>query len=295
MFGWLSRKNQTGEADEKPRRFGHYDVGEIIGKGGAGLVYLATNSKTGQVVALKTLRPHAAHDEQFDRRFLREMFILQRLDHPNLLKYLDCGVAEQGAYIVMEFVPKGTLSQVLNKHSILPGTTVLQNVLQLSRALDYLHSQGIVHRDLKPANVFMADEHVIKLGDFGLALDQTKASLTVAGMTVGSVLYMSPEQIRGKKSTPQSDLYSLGCVIYEMLYGVPPFKLNDPYSIMEMHLESNVRFPDERLTRRDPASDLARQLIQDLMQKNPDHRPTSANEVIERILNSSKEGSSKIS
>lgn len=286
MFGW--RNKQTPEANATPAapdpvRFGPYELGEQIGRGGAGFVFVAKHIGTGETVAIKTLRQHAAHDEQFDRRFLREMAILQKINHPHLLKYLDCGIDERGAYIVTEYIPRGTLSHVLQKHSMLPGSTVLQYATQLARALDYLHTQAIVHRDIKPANIFLTNDNQIKLGDFGLALDSTKASLTVSGMTVGSVMYMSPEQIRGSKATSSSDLYSLGCVIYEMLYGVPPFKSSNPYGIMEMHLESDLRFPDERLVRKDASTDEARTLIQELMQKSPESRPESARKVYERL------------
>lgn len=283
MFGWRNKIQDAPVSSSAPQRLGSYQLGQQIGKGGAGSVFLATHIETGQIVAVKRLRHHAAQNEQFDRRFLREIAILQRISHPHLLNYLDCGIDEHGAYILMEYAERGTLADMLNQYSLLPAKTVVQYTLQLARAIDYLHAQGIIHRDLKPANIFFVADQQLKLGDFGLALDSSKASLTVAGMTVGSVLYMSPEQIRGLKATPASDLYSLGCVLFEMLYGVPPFKLNDPYSIMSSHLESPVKFPDSHLAQQDPLTQAVRTLIEDLLQKSPERRPASAIEIDHRL------------
>lgn len=258
--------------------WGEYDRKEILGRGGTGIVYLAESHQTGQDVAIKELRPSASGDEQADARFVREIAILQQFDHPNIVRYLDCGVGDAGVFLVMEYVGGGTLHDLLIKHKKLDWKHLCVMVPGVCRGLEFIHKQDIIHRDLKPGNIFFDAQATPKIGDFGLALDKRRSSLTMDGFTVGSVRYMSPEQVRGKTVTPQSDLYSLGCMMFEALVGRPPFDGTNPADVLDKQVYEdapeihhfNVQVPETLET-----------LVADLLAKDPLLRPFTPNDVAE--------------
>jgi tetratricopeptide (TPR) repeat protein len=205
---------------------GRYTINRQLGAGGMGTVYHATDVKHDRPVAIKVLRSEAAESVGAER-FLREIRITAKLDHPQILMLIDSGDADGLLYYVMPFVDGESLRDRLRREAPLPVSEALRIAVQVADALAYAHKRGIVHRDVKPENILLADGHV-KLADFGIARaapsGQTTAALTQVGMALGTPAYMSPEQFFGDAHIDhRSDLYALACVVYEMLTGVPPF------------------------------------------------------------------------
>lgn len=210
---------------ELPKKIGKYNVVSVLGRGAMGVVYRGHDPYVDRPVAIK-LATNADHDsgEGMARRmFVNEARSAGRLDHPNILKVYEAGEEDDQPYMVMEYIDGGdTLRSYCKPDTLLPIPTVIRLIRQAADALDYAHRQGVLHRDIKPANVMLTKDGVAKIGDFGIArrigVDQTQ----IVGW-FGSPLYMSPEQARDQEITPQSDLFSLGSVFYEMLVGSPPF------------------------------------------------------------------------
>ena len=264
-----------------PREIGGYRVEQELGAGGAGVAYGAVNPKTGERVAIKLLAGSMLENEIVQKRFVREMGVMSKLDHPGIVKLHECGLHDDRFYYVMEWVDYGTLKMVLTDRDVLPWREACECALQISEALAYAHQEGIIHRDLKPANVFLSIEGELKLGDFGLARDAAAHSLTADGMTVGTVTYMAPEQITGRRDiTGQLDLYALGCVLFEMLTGRPPFTGRGPIDVLHQHMQSlplDVR--DIMYVCPQPVADLVNRLLA----KDPGERPAGAPAVAEEL------------
>src|SRR4029077_12897654 len=206
------------------RVLGPFKLGPKLGGGGMGVVYRATYTKTGQVVALKLLNAEMSTKPRLVARFERELTILKKLKHPNIVPCYGGGKIGEQQFLAMELVEGGSLAGLLKKRSKLPWEEVISFGLQICSALEHAHEHGIIHRDLKPPNLLLTKEGKIKLADFGIARDNDATALTAAGRTVGTFAYMAPEQIRGEPEvTFKADLYALGCVLYELLTGAPPF------------------------------------------------------------------------
>ena len=260
----------------KPR-IGDYELGDVLGYGTVGTVYRATVIGTNRQVAVKILLPVVASDELIASRFEREMLILEKLDHPGIVHYY--GGDEEGGqlYYAMEMVARGTLKDVLAAKGKLSWPLAVECARQISAALQHAHNHGVIHRDLKPANLFISEDGTLKLGDFGIARDTTKADLTDHGLTVGTYAYMSPEQIRGDHAiSPKTDLYAVGCLLFQMLTGQPPYVGDNFARIFDQHLQSPP--PDPREYAPDCPAPLAA-LIEQLMAKDPEERPFNARAV----------------
>ena len=209
-----------------PRKIGKYDVVDILGKGSMGIVYRGHDAYVDRPVAIKLATNTDTGDESAGmakRMFVNEARSVGRLDHPHVLKVYEAGEEDGQPYMVMEYIAGGdTLRSYCKPDTLLPIPTVVKLIRQTADALDYAHAQGVLHRDIKPANIMLTEDGVVKLGDFGIAkrlgVDQTQ----IIGW-FGSPLYMSPEQAQDAEVTAQSDIFSLGSVLYEMLVGVPPF------------------------------------------------------------------------
>ena len=214
-----------------------YRLERELGHGGMATVYLAQDLKHDRAVALKVLKPELAH-ALGPERFLREIQVTAQLDHPHILPLLDSGDAGGFLYYVMPYVQGETLRTRLTREKQLPLDDALQIAAEVADALNYAHGQGIVHRDIKPENLLLAGRHV-RVADFGIARAVTAAggdSLTATGVAIGTPAYMSPEQAGGSKDVDgRSDLYSLGCVLYEMLAGHPPFTGGTAHEILARH------------------------------------------------------------
>ncbi|MEX0867321.1 MAG: serine/threonine-protein kinase, partial [Pirellulales bacterium] len=256
------------------KQIDHYKLGEMLGVGTVGTVYEAVDQNTGQRVALKLLQQAVSEDKNIAARFRREMDILSRLNHPNIVRYLGDGKLGKQLYYTMELVTGGSVKEELQIHRQLPWRKVCDWGAQIASALQHAHNHGIIHRDLKPANLFLTDDGKLKLGDFGIARDTGSADLTDAGLTVGTYAYMAPEQITAEDPvSDKTDLYALGCLLFEMLTGRQPYLGANFAQIFNQHLQGAA--PRVRsLVPECPASLDA--MIRDLMEKDPEQRPFNA-------------------
>ena len=253
---------------------GRYTVEREVGRGGAARVF-AARDPAGQMVALKVLHPQLAVSVTADR-FLREIQFIRRLEHPNIARLLDSGEGEWIIYYVMEYVAGPTLRAHLDRVRRASISDTLQIARNLLSALACAHRQQIVHRDVKPDNVVLSSSGAV-LVDFGIAKAVANAGadrLTRSGFAVGTSAYMSPEQIAGSDDIdPRSDIYSLGCVLYECLAGKPPY--DDPFDDLVLTRHRTAPVPDVRSARPDTPEALALGLYR-AMAKNRDERwPTA--------------------
>lgn len=260
---------------------GPYELGRHLGEGGFGAVYEATHQETGQRVALKFLHGSKEMEPEVQNRFVREVALLQKLKHENIVRHFEAGLHEGSIYCAMELVECGTLKDVLKSRGQLPWREAAEVAMQLCRALEHAHEKGCVHRDLKPGNLYLSEDGLVKLGDLGLARDLTQSRLTVEGQTVGTWRYMAPEQIIGEANIDgRLDLYATGCMLFEMVAGRVPFDGPNFYAIFDQHLESSP--PRLDVWAKDCPTALA-DLVDQLLQKKPKDRPQSAAEVAERL------------
>lgn len=217
-----------------------YRLLELIGEGGMALVYKAEDSLLCRAVAVKILRPQYASDAEFVERFHREAKAAASLSHPNVVNIFDVGKEDNTDYIVMEYIPGDNLKDLIKRDAPMAMERALDITRQIGEALHHAHQRNIIHRDIKPHNILVTPEGQIKVTDFGIARAISASSFTQTGMVVGSVQYSSPEQVKGGVVGPQSDLYSLGCVLYELLTGTIPFQGDTSISIAMQHLQGSL-------------------------------------------------------
>lgn len=253
------------------------ELGERIGTGTVGDVVRGKIIATGQEVAVKFLQRSISDDELVRARFRREMSILERLDHPNIIKYFGGGRDDGQLFYAMEVLDGGNVRDLLDRYGALSWREVATIARQICSALQHAHNHGIIHRDLKPSNIFVMSNGTAKLGDFGIARDTNSADITSQGLTVGTHAYMSPEQIRGENDvTGQADLYSLGCVLFEMLAGQRAFPGTNFANLFEQHL---FRDPPKI---KEYVADLPGEMadaVDQLLAKDPSKRPFNARSV----------------
>jgi serine/threonine protein kinase len=213
-----------------------FRIESVLGRGGMSVVYVAEQVRLGRKVALKVLTNELAWDEQFRERFVRESHIAAAIDHPNIIPIHDAGEAEGLLYIAMRFVQGPDLKEVLKRGSLGVGRTIFV-IEQLASALDAAHAHALVHRDVKPGNILLEEntDHVY-LTDFGVAKQTTARGLTSTGHFLGTVEYAAPEQIEGGPVDARTDVYALGCVLYESLTGSPPFAHGTEHAVLHAHL-----------------------------------------------------------
>ncbi len=262
---------------------GRWVIQERIGEGGMGSVYLASQRSVDRQVAIKTLRPELCNSREFVDRFFREARVASTISHPHCVTILDFGQTDDGTlYLAMEYLEGMPLADRL-RHPDLSVREILQICMQISSALAAAHQQNIIHRDLKPDNVFLLSisdgSTFIKVLDFGIAkvLDAEK-DMTKTGQVFGTPEYMSPEQCRGDKLDGRSDLYSLGCILYRMLSGHPPFESDTPMAVLVSHASENPPHINEVIQRGDIPDQLT-DLCMRLLAKQPDDRPADAQAV----------------
>lgn len=214
-----------------------YRILELIGEGGMALVYKAECVLLQRTVAVKILRPQYSSDKEFVTRFRREAQAAASLSHPNVVNIYDVGQDGGVHYIVMELIEGDNLKSLIRKEAPLPVNRALHIALQICEALRHAHDHNIIHRDIKPHNILLTADGRVKVTDFGIARAISAGGFTQTGVVMGSVQYFSPEQAKGQPVGPQSDLYALGCVLYEMLTGEVPFTGESPIAIALKHIQ----------------------------------------------------------
>lgn len=240
-------------------------------------VYKAQCTLLDRTVAVKVLRPQYASDEEFVARFLREAQAAARLSHPNVVNVYDVGKEGDTHYIVMEYVPGQTLKQVISKHAPLAVGQAVNIAEQILLALKHAHERGIIHRDVKPHNMLITSDGRVKVTDFGIARAASASGLTETGIVLGSVHYFSPEQAKGQTVGIQSDLYSLGIILYEMLTGRLPFEGDSPISIALKQIQEEAAPPHKY---NDALPGWLEGVILKAMHKDPQERYSSAEEML---------------
>jgi serine/threonine-protein kinase len=274
--------------------FGDYAVDSLLGVGGMGKVYRAT-APDGTAVALKLVKEDYARDETFRRRFYREARIAQMVKHPNVVPVVDTGEHQGLPFMAQRFISgksdpnKGeSLDDKLKRDGPLDVATSVQVCTDVASGLEALWAAGMVHRDVKPANILLDERGQAYITDFGLAKDTQGSLLTLPGQALGSMDYMSPEQIRGEPVSAASDIYALGCVMYECMVGRPPFADVQGMRILWAHLQDEP--PDPTSLRSELPPEFARTIMV-AMAKDPQQRPHTAGEYARMLAEAAKSGS----
>jgi serine/threonine-protein kinase len=261
------------------QQVGPYTIEGVLGVGGMGRVYRA-KAGDGQPVALKVVKPDLARDTTFRKRFDREANIARRVAHPHLVPVLDSGELEGVPYLTQTFIAGGSLAERIERGGALDPDAAVRMCEQVAGALDALHAERLFHRDVKPANILLDEAGTAYITDFGLAKDSQGSLLTRPGQTVGSLDYMAPEQIRGEEVSAPTDVYALGCVLYETLTGAPPFADRQGMRVLWAHLQDEP--PDPTTKRRELSPQLAAAVLTALAKDAAD-RPQSATAYAEQV------------
>ena len=260
-----------------------YEIVRLLGRGGMAHVYLARQRSLQRFVALKILRSDLATDAKYVQRFRREAQAAAALVHPNIVQIFEIGEWEGLHFIAQEYVAGMNVKQWMSRHAAFPCQDAVAILQQVASALQQAEQAGIVHRDIKPENILMDTDGVVKVADFGLARvnsDRDHMELTQIGMTLGTPLYMSPEQIQGKELDSRSDMYSLGVTAFHMLAGHPPFDADNAISIAVQQIHHEP--PPLDALRSDVPVELSR-LVRHMMMKSPEERPPDARELQRRL------------
>ncbi len=260
-------------------RKGDYEILGVLGVGGMGKVYKVRNVLSDRIEAMKVLLPNLVDQKDLADRFLREIKVLASLSHPNIAALRTALTIDNQLVMIMEYVEGQTLNARVGQGAV-PLGEALNYIGQVLAALSYAHKQQIIHRDIKPANMMLTPEAVIKLMDFGIARSGADMGLTVTGTTLGSLSYMSPEQVKCAPVDARSDLYSLGVSLYEMVTGQRPFQADSHFSILQAHLRELPKPPIEL---RPELPEAVSRIILKAMEKDPAQRFQSADAFLEAV------------
>jgi len=267
------------------REFEKYKIKKTIGTGGMASIYLAED-RGGKEVAIKEILPQISKDEEFIKRFVREIKIMQSLQHPNILPIYDACLGPEKYYIVMPYLSGGTLKELSAKVQKIPMDFSIYILQQIIKALEYAHHKGIIHRDLKPSNIMFSGDGNLYLTDFGVARASTLTQLTQTGEILGTPGYMSPEQVLGIPIDYKSDYFSFGIICYEILTGINPFITDNPITTMKKIVEF---YPPGPMDLNPSIPTFIENIILKLLKKDPKERPENGFEVIEEFLSYWKE------
>ncbi|MGE3621810.1 MAG: Stk1 family PASTA domain-containing Ser/Thr kinase [Acidimicrobiia bacterium] len=266
--------------DQTSRVFnGRYELHRLLGRGGMAEVYLARDQLLDRPVAVKVLFPEHARDPNFVERFRREAQAAANLNHPNIVGVFDWGQSDGTYFIVMEYVDGRSLAEILRTEGPLHPDRAADVIADVAAALGFAHRNGVVHRDVKPGNVLVTPSGQVKVADFGIARaieSHPEDNLTQAGTVMGTATYFSPEQARGSSVDPRSDIYSLGCVLYELLLGRPPFTGDSPVAIAYKHVQEAPTPPRQLSPAVPPAMEA---IVLKCLAKNPVNRYPSAEDL----------------
>ncbi len=258
----------------------NYKIVSVLGEGGMGIVYKALDMKLERFVALKILSAQSAGNPQFIERFKREARNQAKLTHPNIVPVY--GFTDENGVlgIVMEYVEGETLEKIIYRKKRLDPAESLNIMKQILSGVGYAHSKGFIHRDIKPSNIIINKEGSVKIMDFGISKSMFDKGITKTGTKIGTILYMSPEQIRAEEPTRQSDIYSIGVTFYEMLLGKTPFDFGTEYEIMEAHLKKNPGRVSGNLDSIPPEID---KIVSKALEKLPVKRYATCEEFLEDV------------
>jgi serine/threonine protein kinase len=268
----------VSSSDYDPRigtRVGSYVINGVLGIGGMGKVYDAA-APDGTRVALKVVKEDLARDETFRRRFAREVRIAQTVRNPHVVPVLDTGEHEGIPYMIQRFIDGQSLEQKLKAEGRIDVAAAVNICAQVAEGLQALWAAGLVHRDIKPGNIIFNREGTVFITDFGLAKDSQGSVLTLPGQALGSMDYMAPEQIRGGEVTAATDVYSLGCVMFECLDGSPPFADRQGMRVLWAHLQDEPPEPKG-------VAPAVAEALKSALQKEPSDRPLSGAEYARKL------------
>jgi len=261
---------------------GRYRIERELGRGGMAGVYLARDEELHRPVAVKVLAEHLGDDETFRTRFLREARLAGRLSHPNIVQVYDAGETDGRPFIVMEYVPGGTLAEC----GRLPPQRAVELGLQACAGLQHAHDAGLVHRDVKPGNLLLREDGVLKIADFGIARAAETTRHTQVGTILGTAAYLAPEQIAGEDATRASDIYSLGSVLYELLTGRPPYLFESLAELAAQQAEGGAIAPVRDLEPAVPAE--VERAVMHALAHEPRFRPASAADLAHELASSTE-------
>ncbi len=265
----------TSSSDLTGRTLGQYEIGQQLGQGGMATVYVAQQTSIGRTVAIKVMPSYFMGEPNFLQRFEREVKVIAGLQHPRVLPVFDYGQLEGRPYIVMAYMPGGTLADKI-RQGPMPLSEVSRLITQIAEGLDHAHNKGVIHRDFKPSNVLLDENGNAHLADFGIAkISESTVQLTGSGI-VGTPAYMAPEMAETGAVTPAVDIYALGITLYQMLAGKYPYQGETPIRVMMAHAQDPI--PDVRQVRPD-VPEAVSQVVMKAMAKNPADRYATAGEL----------------
>jgi len=260
---------------------GRYRIVRRLASGGMAHVYHAEHVVLRRPYVIKVLHSHLSRDEEMRERFRREAESACQLLHPGICSIIDCGEVGDATYLVMPFLPGGSLADLLAKDRTVPAAPAAAVVAQVASALDYAHRRGVVHRDVKPDNVLFDEDGHSVLTDFGIATARFHGRLTGTGRAMGTPHYMSPEQAMGKMVDGRSDIYACGVMLYEMLLGIPPFDGADSYSVGYKHVHEQPVAPEVVDSRTSPA---IAAIVMRCLAKSPAERYQRGNDLADALI-----------
>lgn len=261
---------------------GRYEIIERIGSGGMAIVYKAKDALLNRIVTIKVLREQFVADEDFVRRFRREAQSAASLSHPNIVSIYDVGKDGETEYIVMEYIEGKNLKELIRDYAPISSEQTLNLGIQIAEAIRHAHEHHIIHRDIKPHNILVTSDGRVKVTDFGIARAVSAATMTHTGDIVGSVHYLSPEQAKGIQTNEQSDVYSLGIILYELLTGKVPYDGETPIAIALKHLQEEA-VPPTKLNPR--VSQALENLVLRAIAKSPEQRYATAKDLLQDLRN----------
>ena len=263
-----------------------YEIVEILGEGGMAFVYKAKDKQLQRNVAIKTLKPNYVNQEKFVDRFRREAQTAANLNHPNIVQIFDWGIEDE-PYFVMEYIEGNTLTSIITGNKTVGLNDILYIGSQVANGLKEAHKHGLVHRDIKPGNIMITPDGKVKVTDFGIvSLQNEESDITKTGAVLGTASYISPEQAQGKPVSFESDLYSLGTVLYELIVGNPPFTGDSPIATATKHLTER---PEKLSNYRKDIPKALENAILKLLEKRPSDRFKSAEDLRALLLQQRKQ------